>query len=98
MPSIDINDGEVVCDVHTGGHSEAAVVRYIVSQLECEFSILPEVEDHEDEAIDPLLGEAGLVLQPPAVLLVTQRGELEGVVGENAGERVKEGPFKQKKI
>ena len=42
--------------------------------------ILPEVEDDEDEAVDPLLGEAGLVLQPPAVLMVTERGELEGVV------------------
>ena len=43
-------------------------------------NILPKVEDHEDEAVDPLLGEAGLVLQPPAVLLLTERGELEGVV------------------
>ena len=41
---------------------------------------IPEVEDHEDDAVDPLLGEAGLVLQPPAVLMVTERGELEGVV------------------
>ena len=61
-------------------------------------NILPEVEDDEDEAVDSLLGEAGLVLELPAVLGAVQRGELEGVVGENAGERVKEGPFKQKKI
>ena len=61
-------------------------------------NILPEVEDHEDEAVDPLLGEAGLVLELPAVLGAVQGGELEAVVGENAGERVKKGPFKQKKV
>ena len=60
--------------------------------------ILPEVEDDEDEAVDPLLGEAGLVLELPAVLGAVQRGELEAVVGENTGERIKEGPFKEKKI
>ena len=60
--------------------------------------ILPEVEDDEDETVDPLLGEAGLVLELPAVLGAVQGGELEGVVGENTGERVKEGPFKQKKL
>ena len=60
--------------------------------------ILPEVEDDEDEAVDPLLGEAGLVLELPAVLGAVQRGELEAVVGENTGELVKKGPFKQKKI
>ena len=61
-------------------------------------NILPKVEDHEDEAVDPLLGEAGLVLELPAVLGAVQRGELEAVVGENTGERVKKGPFKQKKV
>ena len=60
--------------------------------------ILPEVEDHEDEAVDPLLGEAGLVLELPAVLGSVQGGELEGVVGQNTRERVQEGPFKQKKV
>ena len=60
--------------------------------------ILPEVEDHEDEAVDPLLGEAGLVLELPAVLGAVQRGELEAVVGENTREGVKKGPFKQKKV
>ena len=60
--------------------------------------VLPEVEDDEDEAVDPLLGEAGLVLELPAVLGAVQRGELEAVVGQNAGEGVKEGPFRQKKV
>ena len=60
--------------------------------------ILPEVEDHEDEAVDPLLGEAGLVLELPAVLGAVQGGELEAVVGENTREGVQEGPFKQKKV
>ena len=55
---------------------------------------IPEVEDHEDEAVDPLLGEAGLVLELPAVLGAVQGGELEAVVGENTGEGVQEGPFK----
>ena len=61
-------------------------------------NILPEVEDDEDEAVDPLLGEAGLVLELPAVLGAVQRGELEAVVGENTREGVKKGPFKQKKV
>ena len=60
--------------------------------------VLPEVEDDEDEAVDPLLGEAGLVLELPAVLGVVQRGELEAVVGENTRQGVKKGPFKQKKV
>ena len=60
--------------------------------------ILPEVEDHEDEAVDPLLGEAGLVLELPAVLGAVQGGELEAVVGQNTREGVQEGPFKQKKV
>ena len=61
-------------------------------------TILPEVEDHKDEAVDSLLGEAGLVLELPAVLGAVQRGELEAVVGQNTREGVKEGPFKQKKV
>ena len=60
--------------------------------------VLPEVEDDEDEAVDPLLGEAGLVLELPAVLGAVQGGELEAVVGENTREGVQEGPFKQKKV
>ena len=59
---------------------------------------IPEVEDHEDEAVDPLLGEAGLVLELPAVLGAVQRGELEAVVGQNTREGVQEGPFRQKKV
>ena len=38
------------------------------------------------------------MLELPAVLGAVQRGELEAVVGENTGERVKKGPFKQKKV
>ena len=58
-------------------------------------NILPEVEDDEDEAVDPLLGEAGLVLELPAVLGAVQRGELEAVVGQNTRERVKKSTFKK---
>ena len=69
------------------------IVEQILLLTVSKYSI-PEVEDHEDEAVDPLLGEAGLVLELPAVLGAVQGGELEAVVGQNTREGVQEGPFK----